>query len=64
MFNKIEYYKECRYETQKGGLFWLTYIYKKVYESEYELIHILRFLMEPNHEVIHKNIDLVICGDQ
>ncbi|WP_406657426.1 hypothetical protein V7O62_02415 [Methanolobus sp. ZRKC2] len=57
MPEEIKDYKDYGYEVYKGGLFWETYIYKKIVKSEYKLVDVLRFLVKPTREKIHKNID-------
>ena len=57
MVCRITDYRDFRYEIRKNGLFWYTYIYRKESAINYELINILRSLVEPSNENIHKNID-------
>lgn len=54
-------YKGFGYEVHKNGNFWHTYVYNKEPGIDHMIIDILRFLVEPNNETIHKNIDQMIC---
>lgn len=61
MICRIIDYRDFGYEIHKNGLFWRTYIYKKESPSSYELINILRSLVEPSDDNIHRNIDQIVC---
>ncbi|WP_406661527.1 hypothetical protein V7O66_03150 [Methanolobus sp. ZRKC3] len=63
MSDEITNYRDYEYETLKDGIFWHTYIYKKISRIDYEIVNVFKSLIQPTKENIHKNIDQTIYGE-